>query len=153
VSLFDKQIRLLYLFLHRLSNSEDHSFAVNIFMNVWFTRHRSGINLYFQTKVNVILLKLFRILVIVLNKSMKLIGLTKWYWDRFISKLFRFPFQYHSTGALHAHISPGVNRGPGGGCSSETVLPHLHEQKQQQQGTYFVLYSHWNSTWPPCTYS
>jgi hypothetical protein len=32
-----------------------------------------------------------------------------------------FPCQYHSTMALHAHISSGMNNRPVGGCSSETL--------------------------------
>jgi hypothetical protein len=32
---------------------------------------------------------------------------TKWLWDRFFSEFFSYPHQYHSTMALHSHISIG----------------------------------------------
>jgi hypothetical protein len=32
---------------------------------------------------------------------------TKWHCDRFLSEFFGFPFHYHSTVAIHTHISSG----------------------------------------------
>jgi hypothetical protein len=40
-------------------------------------------------------------------KSMWDLWWTKLHWDRFFSEFFGFPCQYHSTAALHSHISPG----------------------------------------------
>jgi hypothetical protein len=50
-----------------------------------------------------------------------------------------FPCQYHSTVALHTRIIRGMDSRPVGGCSSETVSPHRHEQEQQQPAVHTTM--------------